>query len=497
MISLIFIFLILYLVLSLRRLDWAVMFLIAALPSYLIRFDIFGLPSTLLEGMILVVFSAWFVKNFKSIIANLQRKIFGQGGESQTRYPFDVEIILLLLVALFSVGVGGFSDAAFGIWKAYFFEPILFYIVFFNVFIKNLSNKDGGRIEKLVLWPLLVSASVISALAIYQKITGQFIDNPFWAAESTRRVVSFFGYPNAVGLYLAPLVLLFLGYLKTVMARSACLPAGRKQRGKLIFRIMNHELRSKDFFIVLVIILSVLSIFFAKSVGASLGVLAGLIIFGLFANKKSRIATMAILVIMSVIIFSIQPIKQIAYKFLTLNDFSGQVRRIGWSDTWQMLSDGRLIFGAGLSGFQNAIKPYHAEGFFYNKDDDSEFHRKTVFNEEYKKAHWQPLEIYLYPHNIFLNFWTELGLTGMLLFVWIIGKFYYLGMKSLKENKKVGKQENNYLILGLMGAMTVIVAHGLVDVPYFKNDLAIMFWMLLAIMGALSLENKKILTNLK
>ena len=39
--------------------------------------------------------------------------------------------------------------------------------------------------------------------------------------------------------------------------------------------------------------------------------------------------------------------------------------------------------------------------------------------------------------------------------------------------------------------MTVIIIHGLVDVPYFKNDLAVMFWALLAIMGIISLELEK------
>lgn len=491
MIYLVIIFLILYLILSFRRLDWAVMFLIASLPSYLIRFDIFGLPSTLLEVMTLAVFSVWFVKNFKLIIANLRRKISARSGEDQLRYPFDVEMTLLLLVALFSVGVGGFTDAAFGVWKAYFFEPILLYIVVFNILIKTPLDKGGRGIEKLVLWPLLVSALAVSALAIYQKITGQFIDNPFWAIAETRRVVSFFGYPNAVGLYLAPLVLLFLGYLKTVIASE------QGERGNLIFRIINYKSIIKVFFIVLVIILSALSVIFAKSVGASLGILAGLIIFGLFANKKSRMATMAIVIVASLGISSIQPARQMAYKYLTLNDFSGQIRKAQWAETWNMLKSGKPITGAGLANYQKAITPYHKEGIFIKDIFDKDWLKKALFDAEFRQKVWQPLEIYLYPHNIFLNFWTELGLTGMLLFIWIIGKFYYLGIKSLKENKKTGQQENNYLILGLVGAMTVIVIHGLVDVPYFKNDLAIMFWAMIAIMGVLSLENKKILTSLR
>jgi uncharacterized ion transporter superfamily protein YfcC len=44
------------------------------------------------------------------------------------------------------------------------------------------------------------------------------------------------------------------------------------------------------------------------------------------------------------------------------------------------------------------------------------------------------------------------------------------------------------MILGLMGAMVVIVVHGLVDVPYFKNDLAVLFWVMIGIMGIMKFE---------
>jgi hypothetical protein len=32
-----------------------------------------------------------------------------------------------------------------------------------------------------------------------------------------------------------------------------------------------------------------------------------------------------------------------------------------------------------------------------------------------------------------------------------------------------------------LAAMTAILVHGLVDTPYFKNDLAMMFWLILII----------------
>ena len=39
--------------------------------------------------------------------------------------------------------------------------------------------------------------------------------------------------------------------------------------------------------------------------------------------------------------------------------------------------------------------------------------------------------------------------------------------------------------------MVVIIVHGLVDVPYFKNDLAVMFWALVAMISAQCLTHNK------
>ena len=90
-------------------------------------------------------------------------------------------------------------------------------------------------------WGSILLAFLVSILAIYQKVTGNLIDNALWSAGATRRVVSFFGYPNAVALYLGPLVMLFFGYLKYVIAREP------GECGNLIFRIKNYGLRIKDY----------------------------------------------------------------------------------------------------------------------------------------------------------------------------------------------------------------------------------------------------------
>jgi len=508
MIYLVLIFSILYFILAKLRPDWAVMLLIAALPSYLIRFTAFGIPMTLLEAMILIAFIVWLINNYKGIIRNLKFKIKNyfppkadqpRAEKISNHYPFDLEIVLLLIVSFIAVAVAGFSDSGFGIWKAYFFEPVLLLIVIFNVFGKK-DNREGvirmTQIEK-ILWPLCISALAVSLLAIYQKLTGAFIFNDFWAVAEARRATSFFGYPNAVGLYLGPLVLVFLGwffYQRKIINNQTPRLTGGQANSKQISIIKNQFINR--LIILLITSLSLLAIYYAKSKGALIGVAAGMFVFAVLANKKIR-WILIILALVSIVGVSLyQPAREYAKEKIIYNK-SLLIRLAGWKDTWAMLNDGRLISGSGLANFQASIVPYHTEGFFYNDGTDPEFHRHVVWNEDYKKKSWQPLEIYLYPHNIILNFWVELGLAGVLLFIWIIGKFWVMGFKIIRnlkfEIRNFDIINKKYLVIGLMCSMVVIFIHGLVDVPYFKNDLAVMFWLLVALMSISSLEirNKK------
>ncbi|MFH1427176.1 MAG: O-antigen ligase family protein [Patescibacteria group bacterium] len=498
MLIILILFFLFYTILATLRLKWAVMFLIAALPVYLIRFSFLGIPFTLLEAMILISFAVWFFANYRQIFANLRQRFINRKSIRQladenlkskiNRYPFDVEIILLLIISFIAVAIAGFSDNALGIWKAYFFEPMLVFILIFNVFGSRMQNVEKGykRLKGVeeILWPLAISAFVVSVFAIYQKFTGAWILNDFWANEETRRVTSFFGYPNAVGLYLGPLVLVLAGWMLGII---------RNFKEQVIgYKLYVISL----IFIIVTLLMSISAIYFAKSKGALIGVAAGMFIFGIMANKKLR-WILVILALISVMGVSIhQPAREYIKGKIIYNK-SLQIRLAGWQDTWAMLKDGRLIFGTGLANFQETIAPYHTEGFFYNDGTDPEFHRHVVWNDEYKKQVWQPLEIYLYPHNILLNFWTELGLAGMLLFIWIISKYIYNGtclIKKYNANQQINantanyKNANKYLIIGLICAMVVIVVHGMVDVPYFKNDLAILFWVLIAMLGMVNFK---------
>lgn len=445
---------ILFTFIAIIRLDWALFVLLASLPSYLIRFNIGPIPSTFLEAMIIIVFAVWF---FKTRPWQRLRKNHWQ--RRKEKYPYHLEIVFILIAAWIALAITGFSDGAMGIFKAYFLEPIMLYIVIIN---------QGKGSEKKFIWPLVISAAAISAVAIFQQISGSFIFNEFWANLETRRVTSIFAYPNAIGLYLAPIFFLIIALFLSYPKRT------------------NLLVSLKKLALILIGLGVLASIFFARSEGALIAIALSFLLVAFLDSKRSRLIALAITIITVSGLALYSPAWQYVSKKATLMDLSGQIRRQQWQETMEMLNDNRLITGAGLNNYQKVVEPFHQEGIFV-KNDDPEWHRHVVWNEEYRKRMWQPVEIYLYPHNIFLNFWTELGLMGAMLFIWLIFRYFY---DSLKLLNKINKNKR-YLVLGLIGAMSTLFIHGLVDVPYFKNDLSVLFWFMIALMGIIKLKHKK------
>jgi O-antigen ligase len=85
------------------------------------------------------------------------------------------------------------------------------------------------------------------------------------------------------------------------------------------------------------------------------------------------------------------------------------------------------------------------------------------------------------PHNLWLAIWLQLGILGVVGFGWLLVTW----LKEFADKKD--KKEIDYMYLGIMLS---ILIHGMVDTPYFKNDLAIIFWLI--IFQANQANNKKI-----
>lgn len=316
-----------------------------------------------------------------------------------------------LILSMMAIIVAPDHVSALGIWKAYFLEPVLLGVIVMKVF-------DRADYEK-ALRSLSISGAIIGFLAILQMVTKIGIPDA-WAIEG--RATSIFPYPNAVGLLLAPIA---AAMIVQVYYRW------RNYRGQ-----KNHNLVLKLSFDFLRIALMLGGIVAAKTEAALVAIPATLLVIAIMmptiAQKtKTRIVVASVAAAMMLFAF----VPTIASK-LTLHDTSGLVRRSQWSETLRMLAD-HSILGAGLNSYPATLVPYHTA-------------------TEY--------EIFQYPHNIFLNAWSELGLIGL---IGLIGFMVWTVHFAWMHRKEP-------MVLVSFGALVTMSVHGLVDVPFFKNDLAVM-----------------------
>jgi putative inorganic carbon (HCO3(-)) transporter len=190
-------------------------------------------------------------------------------------------------------------------------------------------------------------------------------------------------------------------------------------------------------------LLGFVAVLLAQTEAALVAIPSGLLLAFYFSDaKRSRKLAMTGIAVAVLAFALVLPVTQ---SKLLLQDYSGEVRRAQWKESIQFITD-NPAFGAGLNGYATAISPYHDPTLY---------------------------EIFQYPHNIILNIWTELGLLGIFVFFWLV-------ILTVREMRRPNP---NPIKLAAFAALATMTIHGLVDVPYFKNDLSVMTWILIAILA--------------
>lgn len=412
MLPLYILFSLFFLLITWHRFSHGVFLLFLLLPTYLLRFSIGPLPVTLLEIMIWIVCIIGVAKHARHIeesVVTLFRK----------HAVFTIGTILFLLGATISLFTAVDLREAAGAWKAFYIEPFILFLVLYFARESLIPTSD-------IVLPLLLSGLGTSLLAIYQHFTGWMVPWAFWENGASFRVTAWYGFPNGVGLFLAPLVPLALYevFQHWFSAREDDWGVGRF--GRWIVGIVS----------LLVLICAPVAVFFAKSTGGLIGILAGFGVFLLY-YKKTRWPTVGMCVVALLALVTLPALASIRTEVF-LGDRSGQIRVAIWKETITFLKD-RPLLGAGLSSYDERIAPYH-----------------TLVNGE-------GIEIFHHPHNIFLTMWVNLGLLGLIGFITILVGLYTKGLRSAPT---------------LVAVITVILVTGLVDSPYIKNDLAVLFWVI-------------------
>jgi len=80
----------------------------------------------------------------------------------------------------------------------------------------------------------------------------------------------------------------------------------------------------------------------------------------------------------------------------------------------------------------------------------------------------------IYPHDLWLTFWVEVGLLGLIAFAAIYFGLLYRGWRAMPHVQGFYRP----LLWGALGALILWGVHGLVDSPYWKNDMSLEFWII-------------------
>ncbi len=347
------------------------------LPTYLIRFTPFGIPTTVLEILIYIVLLVGLWRAYRSGFKKIPLKIW-------------LPIGLLIIALVISTIVSPDKRTAMGEFKGFFIDPMLVgWLIFQFIKKENLTK---------IFWALILAGAFVAGHTIVKRFLG--------IIEPGGRVVGIFGYsPNYTSLFLAPIVVLL-----------ACLLLSMRCDYRLLL-IRNKYLRWSVVCGLLAILL--LAIFFSGSRGGFLAIIAGLGIFAV-ANYwgwiKERISAKIIIAIL--IIAGIYTAWTVFRPNFSASPEAGRVassNNVRWQ-IWQesiKLGFKHPILGVGLGNFQPAFGK-----FTQNIANFPEF--------------ITPLA--LTPHNNFFMFWLSTGLLGLAAFIWLIVAFYF---QALKNSAKV------------------------------------------------------------
>ena len=288
------------------------------------------------------------------------------------------------------------------------------------------------RSEVVALAVALILAGVaISLVGGWQYLTNERI---ITAEAGLRRIRGFYGSPNNLALFLGralPLALAFALFW---------------QRGRAFW--------------IAATALTALAMLLTFSIGGWIAVgLAVLAVAALHSRRALNIAVgLGVVGLLGVAGVGAR-IPRIASHF-DLQDSTTFVRLDVWQSAIHMLRD-HPIRGVGLDNFLY----YYQHGY-----------RLPSAWEDPNLSH---------PHNILLDFWLSLGLPGFLL---LIALFARIGQELIRGWRE-SSGEVRGIYVGIAGALVDTVAHGMVDNSYFLPDLAVLFWLMFAIVTVLRREH--------
>jgi len=343
--------------------------------------------------------------------------------------PLDLSVVLLVLAAV----VAGLAAADW--WMAFFELRAVFLLPALYYALLRLAGLDG-RARWRILDGLVLGGVGVALIGLVQYALGR---NLVVAEGGLPRLQSVYFSPNNVGLYLGwvwPLLVAIALWDPSPTDRKRSAPS--PGRGGRISRRALYVLAS-------VPVALALALSFSRG-ALLLAVPTALLVMAWRAGGRYRWAALALVVVGALALIPLLRLPRFASMF-DLQQGSTFFRLELWRSSLTLVRE-HPWFGVGPGNFLAAYRTRYV-----------------------LPSAWQEFNLE-HPHNVYLDHWTRLGLPGLLAGVVVQVMFW----RRIRRRRK-----GEVLMLGLAGSMAALLAHGLVDNTLFFPDLALAFFLTLAL----------------
>jgi O-antigen ligase len=348
------------------------------------------------------------------------------------------KIALPLLMFLFGAFVSALSGIAahperaqmiLGAFKGFVLEPVLFILAMTMIIA---GDDDPEKAKALFLRAYLLSALIVAGVALLLALLV-----PGIAVTYDGRLRGFFSSPNQLAMYLQPAILLALA------PRSES--SVHQKRGRLFCSLLFSSALFG-------------TMLWTKSAGAIVGLsVGGAMCLAFWRRKRTLLFAIRLGLLLALLLGFLLPFLAVRFSplFLSEGERSSLASRVMIWRTATDLLRSQWLFGIGPGAFE------------------AEYLAAQPKYPPYLE--WAVPQ----PHNLFLAFWLETGILGLGAFLWLIAQSIWRMTLIAADD---GSAAIRSVSFAAQGALVALLVHGFVDTPYWKNDLAVVFLLLVVTM---------------
>lgn len=414
-----------------HRLELGVILAVFWLPFFLFPIELYRFSFPMAEVITLITFGAMILRGLV---------MYASDGQILPKYmqkwswkwvnTLDVLMITWVILGLIGVWIATYRQPAITDFRVMFVEPAVIYVAI------RLISKNKSSLFRIID-ALLLAGIAVAGIGLIMWLTGQSI---ITAEEGVRRLASVYGSPNNVGLIL-----------------GRCIPFA------LAYILINPD-KMRRYFGITGLILMCIALILTQSAGALfIGVPVGIITVIILSLRKKAVLPMIAIIILVMIGAIIAAQSPRFERLIDMTSGTNFYRLRAWQSAMNIIED-YPITGIGLDQY-----------LYY-------------FRDSYMLPDaWQEPNL-SHPHNIIFDFWLRLGIFGVIwlaLFIWI----WFKRASTLYVAHWRVDEWSSALIIGTMGSMANLLAHGLVDNSLYVLDLAIVFAVLVGIISALPIPS--------